>query len=169
MKTFERQLRSCIGLAKIDAANQHLYLHLHLKGNALTFYDQLAQATREDLDLALAALRERYVGPERVEFHKLQFQNRKFNKSKETVQDSLTELQRLANLAFPNIAARAAAGGSPAITAEDRTNDRTNDRRVKEAFINGMPNKLKKISVNSTRSDPRRTTLRKSLKKVNVR
>ena len=149
---FERQLRSCIGLAQIDAANQHLYLHLHLKGNALTFYDQLAQATREDLDLALTALRERYVGPERVEFYKLQFQNRKFNKSKETIQDYLTELQRLANLAFPNIAARAAAGGLPAIAAEDRANDRT--RRVKEAFINGMPNKLKKYLLTLQEATP---------------
>ena len=149
---FERQLRGRIGLAQIDAANQHLYLHLYLKGNALTFYDQLAEATREDVDLALAALRERYVGPERVEFFKLQFQNRKFNKSKETVQDYLTELQRLANVAFLNIASRATAGGLPAIAAEDRANDRT--RRVKEAFINGMPNKLKKYLLTLPEATP---------------
>ena len=48
----------------------------------------------------------------------------------------------MANLAFPNTAAQAAAGGLTAIAAEDRANDRTGI--VKEVFINGMPNKLKK-------------------------
>ena len=139
---FERQLRSCIGLAAIDEDQQHRYLHLHLKGIALVFCDQLTEAIREDLDQALDALRNRYVNPDRIELYKLQFQNRKLKQSEESIHDFLTELQRLASLAFPNIAARAAAAGVPAVAAEDRSNERV--RRVKENFINGLPNKLKK-------------------------
>ena len=48
----------------------------------------------------------------------------------------------MANLAFPDIVARAAADGNPAVAAEKRANER--NRRVKEAFFNGLPNKLKK-------------------------
>ena len=40
------------------------------------------------------------------------------------------------------MAAVAAAGGPPAVPAENRANERT--RRVREAFINGPPNKLKR-------------------------
>ena len=49
----------------------------------------------------------------------------------------------MANLAFPNIAARAGAGGLPAIAAEDRANDRI--RRIKEAFIKGYAKQTLKI------------------------
>ena len=128
-------------MAAIDEDQQHRYLHLHLKGNALVFYDQLTEAIRKDLDQALDALRNRYVNPDRIELYKLQFQNRKLKQSEEIIHDFLTELQRLASLAFPNIAARAAAAGVPAVAAEDRSNERV--RRVKENFINGLPNKLK--------------------------
>ena len=63
--------------------------------------------------------------------------------SEESAQDFLTELQRLALEAYPNVVARAAAGGRPAVAAEDRAQERT--RRVREAFINGMPIKLKRF------------------------
>ena len=139
---FENPLRSCIGLAGVEEANRHLYLHLHLKGTALSFFDQLPEATRQNFDEALTSLRNRYVNPDRLESHKLKFTTRKYNASKETVHDFLTELQRMANLAFPDIVARAAADGNPAVAAENCANER--NRRVKEAFINGLPNKLKK-------------------------
>ena len=139
---FENQLRSCIGLAGVHEANRHLYLHLHLKGTALSFFDQLPEATRQNFDEALTSLRNRYVNPDRLESHKLKFTTRKYSASKESVQDFLTELQRMANLAFPDTVARAAADGNPAVAAENRANKR--NRRVKEAFINGLPYKLKK-------------------------
>ena len=56
---FLRQLASCIQIAGIANNDRHQYLHLHLKGGAITFFDQLPQTTREDYDLAVAALRER--------------------------------------------------------------------------------------------------------------
>ena len=61
--------------------------------------------------------------------------------SDESAQDFLTDLQRLAIEAYPGVAARAAAGGRPAVVAEDRAQER--NRRIKEAFINGMPTKIK--------------------------
>ena len=56
---FERQLRSCIGFTAIDEDQQHRYPHLHLKGNAVNFSEQLTQAVRKDLDKAPDALRNR--------------------------------------------------------------------------------------------------------------
>ena len=63
--------------------------------------------------------------------------------SEESAQDCLTELQRLALEAYPNVVARAAAEGRPAVAAGDRAQERT--RRVRESFINGMPIKLKRF------------------------
>ena len=139
---FERQLTSSIGVAGIADADRHLYLHLHLKGGALAYFDQMPAATRQDYDLAIAALRQRYVNPQRQELKRIVFHSRKFKPEEETASDFLTELQRLAGESFPDVAAVAAAGGRPAVPAENRANERT--RRVREAFINGLPNKLKR-------------------------
>ena len=54
--------------------------------------------------------------------------------SEESAQDFLTELQRLALEAYPNVAARAAGAGRPAVVAEDRAQERT--RRVRERLSN---------------------------------
>ena len=63
--------------------------------------------------------------------------------SDENPQDFLTELPRLALEAYPDFQARAAAGGRPAVNAENRAQERT--RRVREAFINAMPIKTKRF------------------------
>ena len=114
---------------------------MHLKGGALTFFDQLPEATRVDYDLAVAALCERYQNDQRVQLQKLIFSAKKLKSSEESVQDFLTDLQRLALEACLNVVARAAAGGRHAVAAEDRALERA--RRVREAFINGMPIKLR--------------------------
>ena len=67
------------------------------------------------------------------------------NVSEESPQYFLTELQRLALEAYPDIQARAAAGGGPAVNVENRAQERT--RRVREAFINGMPIKMKRFLI----------------------
>ena len=53
---YERQLASSIGVAGIPENDRHLYLHLHLKGGALAYYDQLPEATRLNFDQAVASL-----------------------------------------------------------------------------------------------------------------
>ena len=143
LNEFLRQLTSCIHIAGINDADRHQYLHLHLKGGALSFFDQLPEATRNDYDLALAALRERYFNDQRIQLQKILFSARKMKPSEESAQDFLTDLQRLALEAYPNVVARAAAAGRPAVAAENRQLER--NRRVREAFINGMPIKLKRF------------------------
>ena len=153
LNEFIRQLESCIQIAGINNDDRHQYLHLHLKGGALTFFDQLAQATRENYDLAVTALRERYQNDQRVQLQKLVFSARKLKPSEESAQDFLTDLQRLALEAYPNVVARAAAAGRPAVAAEDRALERA--RRVREAFINGMPLKLRRFLL----TQPEETTI----------
>ena len=143
LNEFLRQLESCIQVAAVPNGDRHRYLHLHLKGGALTFFDQQEAAVRDDYDQAVAALRDRYQNDQRIQLQKLLFNSRKMKPSEESAQDFLTELQRLALEAYPNVVARAAAGGRPAVAAEDRAQERT--RRVREAFINGMPIKLKRF------------------------
>ena len=143
LNEFLRQLESCIQVAAVPNGERHRYLHLHLKGGALTFFDQQPAAIRDDYDQAVAALRDRYQNDQRIQLQKLLFNSRKMKASEESAQDFLTELQRFALEAYPNVAARAAAAGRPAVVAEDRAQERT--RRVREAFINGMPIKLKRF------------------------
>ena len=159
LEEFIRQLESCMQVAAIADAQRHRYLQLHLKGGALSYFDQLPVATREDYDLAIAALRQRYLNDQRIQLQKLLFQARKMKASDESAQDFLTELQRLALEAYPDVAARLAAGGRPAVVAENRAQERT--RRVKEAFINGMPTKIKRFLL----TQPEEMTVERSMLK----
>ena len=138
-----RQLNSCIDVAGIADADRHTYLHLHLKGGAVTYLDQLPETTRTDYANAITALRERYRDDQRVHLQKLLFQSRKIKASDESAQDFFTDLQRLALEAYSNIKALEAAGGRPALLAENREQER--NRRIREAFINGMPLKLNRF------------------------
>ena len=101
-------------IASIANNDRHQFLHLQLKGGALTFFDQLPEATRVDYDLAVAALRERYQNEQRVQLPKIIFSARTLKSSEESAQDFLTDLQRLPLEADPNVVAGAAAGGRPA-------------------------------------------------------
>ena len=84
---------------------------------------------------------------------KLIFSARKLKSSEESAQDFLTDLQRLALEAHTYVVARAAAGGRPAVAAENRALERA--RQVREAFINGMPIKLRR----SLMTQPEDTTI----------
>ena len=126
---FIRQLEGCIVIAGIADADRHLYLHLDLKGGALTFFDQLDAAIRNAYDDGVAALRERYLNDQQFHQQKLVFSASKIKPSEESTQDFLTNLQRLALEAFPDIAARAATGRRPAVAAKNRAHERA--RRVR--------------------------------------
>ena len=139
---FECQLTISFGVAGIADEDRHFYLYLHLKGGALAYYDQLAAATRGNCDQAIAALRQRYVNLHRQELKRIVFHSRKFKPDEETSSDFLTDLQRLATESFPDVAAMTAHHDRATVAADDRANERI--RRVREAFINGLPNKLKR-------------------------
>ena len=68
---FLRQLESCTQVAGIPNDQRHRYLHLHLKGGALTFFDQQEAAVRNDYDAAVAALRNRYQNDQRIQLQKI--------------------------------------------------------------------------------------------------
>ena len=71
------QLTSCIQVAGIAVADRHTYLHLHLSGGALTYFDQLLEVTRTKYDNATTTLRERYRNDQCVQLQKLLFQPEK--------------------------------------------------------------------------------------------
>ena len=67
---FERLLRSIIGVAAVPGAQQANFLSIHLKDDALRYFDNsLDDATRANLDLRLAALRNNFCNPQLQELH----------------------------------------------------------------------------------------------------
>ena len=95
------------------------FIYIYIWKQQQSFYDQLPEGTRQHFDGALTSFRNKYVNPGRLESHKLKFTTRKYNGPEEIVHDFLTELlQRLGNLAFPDIVARAAADRNPAVAAK---------------------------------------------------
>ena len=130
---FEGLFRASLAVARIpEEHNQRArYLHLHLSGNALNFYLSQPDATRDDVEAALTALRDRYAGLDKRAKTDALLSNRKFNSETEEPDDFLTDLQRLAAVAIPSTA------------TVDRADERT--RRVRHQFIEGMPYKLKKV------------------------
>ena len=92
LNEFLRQLESCIQVAAEPNGERHRYLHLHLKGGALTFFDQQPAAIRDDYDQAVAALRNRYQNDQRIQLQKWLFNSRKMKASEESAQNFLTEL-----------------------------------------------------------------------------
>ena len=121
MNQFIRQLEICAGIADAD---RYRYLHLHLKGGVLSFFDQLDTVIRNAYENGVAALQERYQNDQRIQSQKLVFSARKIKPSEESTQDFLTDPKRLAFEAFHDIAARSAAGGRPVVQAENRVNAR---------------------------------------------
>ena len=68
-KEFERLLRSIIGVAAIAGAQQANFLQLHLKDGALRYFQTLPEATRNNLELSLTALRNHFCNPHLQELH----------------------------------------------------------------------------------------------------
>jgi hypothetical protein len=114
----------------IEYDEKVLYLHLHMTGGALLFFDQMLENTSLDYDEAVQTLKRRYNSTSRRELHKITFTSREYQ-TKETFADYLTDLIRLAALAFPDEGFTS--------RAQERS------RRVREAFIHGMPNQMKKV------------------------
>ena len=90
---------------------------------------ELPAASKNTLNNALLSLENRYLSANRVELYKLKFQERRFNQSKETPEDFLTDITRFANIAFADY------GGN------DFSAERT--RRIRDAFISGMPTHIR--------------------------
>lgn len=133
---FERQLESAIGVSATTSERQKVqYMHLNLKAGALVYFDHLPAASKSNFKLAIQDMRKRYGSEKKQDLHKIVFQRRKYNPSKEAPEDFLTDLQRLAGIAFPDIVD--ATGNVTTDKKEYRTG------RVREQFIEGMTYKHK--------------------------
>ena len=82
--------------AKLD------YFKLHLTDVALSFVLKIPTTGRNPIDKTIQALENRHLRANGIELFKLKYQDRNFNLSRETPEDYLTDLTRLANLAFSN-------------------------------------------------------------------
>ena len=120
LETFLAQITDSLAVNQVHADRHLNFLRLRLKGGALAFIQTEMPA---DYDAALVLLRGRYINPNRQMLNQMQFGARKFNENFESVEDFVTDLKRLSTTAF----------------AEDER-----EPRIREAFINGLPNRLKK-------------------------
>ena len=156
---FEELLRGIIGVAGI-AGPQANFLHLHLKDDALSFFQQLPVAVRADLDQSLAALRTRFVNNELQDIHVLKLENQKFDTKTDTPENFLVQLQALAKKAYPTpvipavapIDAHAADAAVEAarFATETATNVTTlaeaetfKNNQIRRVFIKAMPGWLR--------------------------
>ena len=156
---YESLLRSLINVGNIAAANQPQFLQLHLLDQALQFFRTLPQATRNNFELSITALRNDYCNPNLKERHKLQLQNLKFDHKTGNPEDFLVQVQIKATQAYPDpvfapippanppgdqgeIDRVAAAQAANQVILNNAVNER--NRRIKEIFTNAMPNFIKR-------------------------
>ena len=93
---FERLLRSIIGVAAIPGAQQANFLSMHLKDDALHYFNStLDDATRINLDMSLAALRNNFCNPQLQELHKIKLEGIRFHPKKDTPENLLVTLRTL--------------------------------------------------------------------------
>ena len=80
---FEQLFQGYVGVAGIANDQQVNYLQLHLRDNALQFFQTLPALTSADVPLSLAALRDHFCNPQLQEVHVLKLQQSKFDIKKE--------------------------------------------------------------------------------------
>ena len=124
---FRSSIESAVALAGIDDALRPQFVRMKLAESALRFFNGLPEAVRNDYDQLMERLGRRYNNTDNGASHLLRFNEKIFDPSKETAQDFLVAIQRLADLAFPD---NAAAGVN---RAQERTD------RIEEKFIQAMP------------------------------
>ena len=98
---FESLVKSLINVGTIPNANRPQFLQLHLLDQALQFFRTLPQATRDDFDAAITALRNHYCNPNLRELHILQLHNLEFDQEHGSPEDFLEQVQIKATQAYP--------------------------------------------------------------------
>ena len=156
---FESLLKSLINVGNIPNANRPQFLQLHLLDQALQFFRTLPQATRDNFDAAITALRNHYCNPNLRELHKLQLHNLKFDHKHGSPEDFLVQVQIKATQAYPDpVLPPIPPANPPNEQAEiDRVQNaqeanqavlhnavNEQNRRIKEIFTNAMPNFIKR-------------------------
>ena len=156
---FESLLRSLINVGNIPNANRPQFLQLHLLDQSLQFFRTLPQATKDDFDTAITALRNHYCNPNLRELNKLQLHNLKIDRKNGSPEDFLVEVQIKATQAYPDpVFPPIPPANPPKAQAEiDRVQNAQDanqavldnavnerNRRIKEIFTNAMPNFIKR-------------------------
>ena len=101
-REFEHLLRSILDVAAIPANQQANFLQLHLRDAALRYFQTLPLATRQNLELSIAALRNHFCNPQLQELHVLKLENLKFDSKIDNPENFLVTLQTKALKAYPD-------------------------------------------------------------------
>ena len=156
---FESLLRNLMNVGNIPNANRPQCLQLHLLDQARQFFRTLPQATRDDFDAAITALRNHYCNPNLRELHKLQLHNLKFDHKDGSPEDFLVQVQIEATQAhpgplFPPIPPADPPNAQAEIDRVHNAQDASQaaldnvvnerNRRIKEISSNAMPNFIKR-------------------------
>ena len=78
-RQFEHLFRGFIGVAAIPNNQQSNFLQLHLRDAALRYFQTLPEATRNDFELSLTALRDHFANQDRQEIHVLKLEQLRFH------------------------------------------------------------------------------------------
>ena len=92
-REFEHLLRSILAVAAVPANQQANFLQLHLRDAALRYFQTLPLATRQDLELSIAALRNHFCNPQLQELHVLKLETLKFDAKTDNPENFLVTLQ----------------------------------------------------------------------------
>ena len=94
---FEQLFQGYIGVAAIPNAQQANFLQLHLRDNALRFYQTLGSATRANVPASLIALRDHFCNPQLQEIRVLNLEQLRFNTKTDTPENFLVNLMKKAH------------------------------------------------------------------------
>ena len=92
---FESPLRNLINVGDILNTNRPMYIQLHILDQALQLFRTSPQASRDDFDSAITALRNYYCNP--------QLHNLKFDDKNGSQEDFLLQVQIKTTQAFPDL------------------------------------------------------------------
>ena len=102
-REFELLVGSILAVAALPANQQANFLQLHLRDAALRFFKTLPLATRQNLELSITALRDRFCNPQLQELNVLELENMKqFDSKTDTPENFLVTLQTKATKAYPD-------------------------------------------------------------------
>ena len=162
-RQFEHLFRGFIGVAAIPANQQSNFLQLHLRDAALRYFQTLLEATRNDLELSLTALRDHYANQDLQEVHVLKLEQLRFDPKTDSPENFLVNLQTKDQRAYPtpNLPAVAALalpgdggagdraeharfdGETAARAARLQAAEDNKNEQVKRIFIKAMPGWLR--------------------------
>ena len=148
-------MRSYCEVTNISNNQRAGFLKFHLGDSALRFYLTLAEATRNDFELCLAALKRHFCNPQLTELHLMKLESLKFDSKLQTPEEFLVQVQTLALQAYPNPIPEPVEPANPAddaaeiarVANENNANaerqrfaDLERERQVKKICKRAMPN-----------------------------